>query len=431
MLRPSVSFYTFGCRLNQAETATLSASFRNNGYDIVDFGEAPADVVVVNTCTVTQNGDADTRKLVNRIAREQPAAGVALVGCQAQLQQEQLTALPNVRWVVGNARKLDLVSLIEEQAADTDAALVECGPMSREAFTMPAAGVDRVHTRANLKIQDGCDFYCLFCTIPYARGRARSRLLDDLLAEAVTLTAAGHRELVLTGVNIGTYADSGATFLGAVERLLATPQLERLRISSIEPTTIPEALLPLIAATPQLCAHLHIPLQSGCDSVLYRMNRRYTCAEYREFLLRADQQVPGVCLGTDVIVGYPGETDADFDETVAFIEALPFAYLHVFSYSEREQAASRKLPDPVPRRTVAQRSRVLRELSSTKREAYHARFLEQTLPVLFERCRDGWWDGLTDNYIRVRVRAGRDLTNVVAPVTLERSDGALVSGSLA
>lgn len=424
-----VSFYTFGCRLNQAETASIARGFERCGYDVVDFSQ-PADMVVVNTCTVTENGDADTLKLVRRIARRQPTARVALVGCQAQLQASDLKDLANVHWVVGNNDKMDLVSIINADPHPAETA-VHAGAISRQPFTLTDTSVDHLHTRANLKIQDGCDFFCLFCTIPYARGRGRSRVFADLMQSARDLLTAGHRELILTGVNVGTYEHEDRGILQVVQSLLQLPDLLRLRISSIEPTTIPTALFPLMAGDTPLCRHLHIPLQSGSDHVLKKMNRRYLTAEYRDFLLQAHQAIPDLCLGTDVMVGYPVETEAHFDETVDFLRELPFAYFHVFSYSERELAKSDLLGPPLDVHEVRRRSRLLRQLSDRKRHLYMERFIGRDVPILFEQQKDGWWTGLSDTYIRVKVRSNHDLTNHHLPVRLEAIDGLAMTGQLA
>ena len=277
-----VSFYTLGCRLNQAETAALQHAFEGSGYPVVDFGD-DCEVVVVNTCTVTANGDADTRRLVNRVQRNQPGVKVALIGCQAQLQADTLAAYPGVKWVVGTQEKMQLPLLVAEEYGD-DETHIHVSDISKENFTMPVAAVDRYHTRVNLKIQDGCNFFCSFCEIPYARGRARSREYGDILHEAKHLLDSGHSEIVLTGINVGCYNDENRNLLNVLEGLLPLEGLERLRISSIEPTTIGQQVLELVRDNPKLCRHLHIPLQSGCDTILRRMNRRYRTEEFKEFM---------------------------------------------------------------------------------------------------------------------------------------------------
>ena len=277
-----IAFYTFGCRLNQAETAIMQQSFDGNAVHVVDWKDQP-DVLIVNTCTVTENGDADTRKLVNKVRKINPDVQIALVGCQAQVQKEKLLTLPNVKWVVGNEKKMDIADIVK--SADADAAPQLITPtIQRKSFTIPFVGFDHLHTRANLKIQDGCDFFCGFCEIPYARGRARSREFDDLLNEARHLAESGHHELILTGINIGTYAYEGKTLVDVINALSEIEALWRIRISSIEPTTIAEEIVQKLAEPGKLCRYLHIPIQSGSDDILKAMNRKYNVAEFAEFI---------------------------------------------------------------------------------------------------------------------------------------------------
>ena len=301
-----ISFYTFGCRLNQSETASIQNSFEQGGYQVVGFDE-PSDIVVINTCTVTEGGDADTRHLVHKVNRLNPTARIALVGCQAQIQKEQLAHLPNVRWIVGNGRKMDLLSVFNE-FPEPERAQVITPAIEREPFSLPIASVDPDHTRANIKIQDGCDFFCSFCEIPYARGRARSRVFEDIFIEASALVTAGHKELILTGINIGTYSYQDKTLMDVIKAMNALEGLERLRISSIEPTTISKDIFNYMGQGHKLCRYLHIPLQSGDDEILREMKRKYTVDEFSDFVRQAEAQVPHIWIGTDVIVGFPGET---------------------------------------------------------------------------------------------------------------------------
>ncbi|NOX37207.1 MAG: tRNA (N(6)-L-threonylcarbamoyladenosine(37)-C(2))-methylthiotransferase MtaB [Calditrichaeota bacterium] len=420
-----VAFYTFGCRLNQAETAIIEQSFRQQGYRIVDVRE-PADVVVINTCTVTENGDADTRRLIHRVVRTNPSARIALVGCQAQVQRDRLLEMPNVYWVVGNAEKMEFLSILQEGIPETP--VVRTPTIPRTPFTIPVAGLDTRHTRANLKIQDGCDFFCSFCEIPFARGRARSREFQDIIREARELVRAGHHELVLTGINIGTYSDGDKQLVDVVEALLSIPELWRLRISSIEPTTIPDALVELMQSHERFCRHLHVPLQSGSNRILARMKRKYTAEEFAEFIWRVHQQIPEVCLGTDVIVGFPGETDDDFEETYRLLKELPLAYFHVFRYSERDHAPSRRYADKVDREVIIERSARLRELSARKRRLYYQQFIGKTERVLFEQKKGGFWIGLTDTYIRVKVQSDQDLHNRLMSVRLTGVEDQMMTG---
>jgi threonylcarbamoyladenosine tRNA methylthiotransferase MtaB len=282
-------------------------------------------------------------------------------------------------------------------------------------FALDGVG-DYSTTRANVKIQDGCQFMCAFCLIPFARGRERSRFVDDAVREAEALVQRGHRELVLTGVNIGQYRDQGLDLLGLITRLEAIEGLKRIRISSIEPTTIPEGLLEYMKTSRKLCRFLHVPLQSGDDGILQNMNRRYSVQEYRKAMEWAVDMIPDVCFGTDVMVGFPGEGQREFANTLSFIQDQPFAYVHVFSYSPRPGTASTKMAGQVSSEDIKERSQALRELSRHKREVFQQRFLGRELFVLFEHEADGVWSGLTDHYIRVDVRASRNLKNTIQSV---------------
>ncbi|NQY74786.1 MAG: tRNA (N(6)-L-threonylcarbamoyladenosine(37)-C(2))-methylthiotransferase MtaB, partial [Candidatus Margulisbacteria bacterium] len=356
MSKRNITFYNQGCRLNQAETAILERSFEADGYRVMQ--DQPSDIVVVNTCTVTENGDRDTRQLVNRINRENPNVKIALVGCQAQILKEELLKLPNVNWVIGNAQKMNLTKII-----NTDETNVVIAPkIERKSFTLPISGIDRRHTRANLKVQDGCDFYCAFCIIPFARGPARSRDFSDAIREAIELVAAGHKELVLTGINLGTYHFKGKSIFDLIKALNRIQGLERIRISSIEPTTIPDELVSLMGSS-KLCRYFHVPIQSASNAMLKAMNRHYNLEEYDAFLKSVFEVVPDAGLGTDVIVGFPGETDAHFQETVDYLASSPLSYFHVFSYSERRIARSRKLSGKIEPSVIQERSRILRALS--------------------------------------------------------------------
>jgi len=422
-----ISFYTFGCRLNQSETASIQNSFEQDGYKIVGFDE-PSDIVVINTCTVTKGGDADTRYLVHKVNRLNPKADIALVGCQAQIQKERLAGLPNVRWIVGNARKMDLVSVFNEFPRPLTAQVVT-PTIERGAFVQNIS-IDRDHTRANIKIQDGCDSFCSFCEIPYARGRARSRVFEDIFTETQVLLAAGHKELILTGINIGTYSNSDKMLMDIIKRLDTLEGLERVRISSIEPTTISKDIFSYMGEGHKLCRYLHVPLQSGDDEILREMKRQYTVEDFSDLVRDAAAQVPQICIGTDVMVGFPGETDAHFERTREVLRELPVHYFHVFSYSPRHMAKSRLMGN-VPAKKVQERSQILRDLSQRKRRIFHESLLGSTQFVLFEHPKaDGWQNGLTDHYVRVKIKDAHDLFNQVLPVRLKHIDGQVVVGEL-
>lgn len=423
-----ISFYTFGCRLNQSETASILNSFKQGGYQVVGFDE-PSDIMVINTCTVTEGGDADTRHLVHKAHRLNPQARIALVGCQAQIQKEHLASLPGVRWIVGNSRKMDLMSVFKEYP-EPETAQVITPSIDREAFTVGESSIDPTHTRANIKIQDGCDFFCSFCEIPYARGRARSRVFDDIFKEAKDLVDSGHQELVLTGINIGTYSNQGKSLMDVIQAMDSLEGLARLRISSIEPTTIAKDIFKHMGAGHKLCRYLHIPMQSGDDEILEGMKRKYNVEEFSDFVGQAQKRVPEICIGTDVIVGFPGETDDHFERTCHVLMALPIHYFHVFSYSPRHMAKSR-LMETMPAEIIAKRSQILRDLSQRKRHLFYESLLGTTQTVLFEHAKgDSWQNGLTDNYVRIKVKETKDLFNQLLAVRLKYIEGQSVVGEI-
>ena len=419
-MKKKVALYTVGCRLNQSETAVLTDRLMERGYQKVECGE-PIDLLVLNTCTVTENAEADCRRVIRRTLRHSPNAFVAVTGCYAQTGMKTLQNVPGVDLVLGNQYKMTLPDYLEDVphlAKHSAAQVRHSGTMDREDFVQEGVGTYAT-TRANLKIQDGCNFMCSFCLIPFARGRERSRRIDDAVREAERLVERGHRELVLTGVNVGRFKHGPVGLLELIQRLEAVPGLARIRISSIEPTTIPDALLDYMSTSDKLCRFLHVPLQSGHDDVLAAMNRRYTVSDYTSWVERAVQTVPDVCVGTDVLVGFPGETDRQFSATRQVIEDLPVAYAHVFRYSSRPGTPAARAGNPVPRSVISTRSRLLSRLSRTKRMQFSQRFLDQERDVLFEAVgKNGLWTGVTDNFLRVGVPHSSSLTNQIRKVRL-------------
>ena len=424
------SFHTLGCRLNQAETATISATFAARGYSIVEYGDE-TDVCVINTCSVTESAEAKCRQAVRAVLHHSPQAYVVVTGCYAQVGVEALRHIAGVDMIVGTEHKMWLVDLIDPPQKSAQPQVVHSQKISRGDFTIEGVGYYPDHTRANLKIQDGCNFACAFCIIPFTRGGARSRTLNDIVREAHGLVERGHRELVLTGVNIGTYSSAGHDLLGALQALERVDGLERLRISSIEPTTVPEAVVEWMATSSKLCPYLHVPVQSGDDQVLQRMKRHYTRAEFVAFVEQVATRVPDVCLGTDVMVGFPGEDERAFTNTRTLLADLPLAYGHVFSYSERPHTYARRYTDTVPPQVIQERSRILRELSGRKKAAFYRQSLGRTMRVLFERREDsGLYTGFSDNYIKVGVAIEDEVANQLLPVRLCGVERGLALGRL-
>jgi len=420
------SLHTLGCRLNQSETALIEDRLRADGYDIVPFGES-ADLGIVNTCTVTREADAKSRQLVRSFIRKNPDAFVAVIGCYAQMGADALSDIQGVDLIIGNQEKLNVVDYLSNSKQDTP--LVIRDRIDRDDFEIAFAGELPLDRRANLKIQDGCDFMCTFCIIPFARGRARSRSMENLLDEARSLVERGAKEIVLTGVNIGTFSHSDADLVDLVDALNEIPDLARIRISSIEPTTIPEALFDRMNdPNHTLVPYLHIPLQSGSDRVLTAMKRKYSAAEYLDFLRHAAQRVPGIGMGTDIMVGFPGETDEEFNDTFELFQESPLHYAHVFKYSEREGTASVRMGDTVSPEIASRRSAVLRRESAIKRIDFYERNAGNQLDVLFEQEENGYWTGYTGNYIRVAAASDMPLKNELHAITLEGTIGDLAIG---
>jgi len=405
--RPRASLHTLGCRLNQAETAMLGDLLRGEGYAIVPFGEA-TDLLVLNTCSVTENAEKDCRYAVRKTLRHSPGAFVAVTGCYAQTGRDELRHLPGIDLVLGNQFKLELpkyLPAVDGLRKFPTAKVHHTRTIERQDFTLPGTAYSD-STRALLKIQDGCDFMCSFCIIPFARGHERSRVLDDVLREAESLAAHGYKELVLTGVNIGRYQYRKISLVDLLERLESVPGIERIRISSIEPTTVTRELLEYMATSEKLCRYLHIPLQSGDDGILAAMNRKYRVRDYADLVDTACGLISDLGLGTDLMVGFPGEGDKEFDNTLRVATDLPFSYCHVFSYSPRPSTAAARMKNPVPEAVIKKRSRTLSDLSRMKSRAYHERHIGRTVRALFERGkRDGFSIGLTDNFMRVAMTA--------------------------
>ncbi len=391
MLAPTVSFNTVGCRLNQAETALMRAAFLDAGYRMAARGEA-ADVCVVHGCVVTAKAEQNSLRLA-RAARRRPGGMVVLAGCPVSAGTCAVRAAVSADLLADQVGKFRLPQLLASRGFPAPAASPR--PM------LPVFET----TRAIVKIQDGCSFGCAYCIVPRARGPSVSRPLADIVAEVGGLVRAGFREIVLTGANIGCYADGGRMLVDLLDALETVPGLERLRLSSIEPSTVERAVLERLARSAILCRHLHLPLQSGSDRILRAMGRRYTARGYESFLETAAARAEGLSLGADVIAGFPGETDADFEATLALIERHPFANLHVFSYSRRPGTRAALLPDPVPPAAARDRAARLAALARKKREAFARSWLGRPVSVLVERLApDGTAGGWTREYLWTEIR---------------------------
>ncbi len=425
-----VSFYTLGCRLNQAETAIIARSLQSQGYEITDYGQ-PADLTVINTCTVTEQADAKCRQAVRKTLRNSPDTFVAVVGCYAQMAVDTIKDIPGVDLIVGNEHKLKLFDYLNGLQKQDKPMVVHSPKISREEFTIESYGLYDNATRANLKIQDGCNFVCSFCIIPTARGAARSRKMADILLEANKLVDLGHQELVLTGVNIGTYSSKNNTIATILNELEKITDLKRIRISSIEPTTISKKVIEMMADSEKICNHLHIPLQSGDDRILKMMRRKHNSKEFAEFIDFVHHTVPDVGVGTDVMVGFPSEDDGAFINTKKYLADLPISYYHVFTYSDRKGTSAHKMPDKVPYDIKKKRTNILIEQGKRKKHTFFDKNMNKTLPVLFEqKNRDSLWTGYTSNYMSVALKSEEDLHNKIRNVSLLSINGDQISGNL-
>ncbi|MBR6267354.1 MAG: tRNA (N(6)-L-threonylcarbamoyladenosine(37)-C(2))-methylthiotransferase MtaB [Selenomonadaceae bacterium] len=403
---PKAAFLTLGCKVNQFETETMEGLFLQRGYELVPFAEK-ADVYVINTCSVTSLSDKKSRQMIRRAQRQNPKAILAAVGCYAQAAPDEVGALEGIRVVLGTRDRSKIVDLVE-QAMNEDGVLNSVSDiMKTEEFEdIPLFGVPS-RTRAFLKIQEGCENFCSYCIIPYTRGPVRSRSLESLHREAEKLIEKGFLEIVLTGIHLGAYGrdlsrKGGSVNLAAAAReALKIAGLKRLRLGSLESIELSEELFELMRQDERFCRHLHLPLQSGSDEILKAMNRHYDTSEFARLIQNVEQAVPGVAISTDIIVGFPGETEAMFEESLAFAEKMSFSRMHVFPYSPRDGTIAAKMTDQVPEHIKKERVHRMQELAARKAHDFHRSFLGQTTKVLFETNTEGITDGLTDNYIRV------------------------------
>lgn len=419
----TVAFYTLGCKLNFAETSTIARTFEAAGYRRMQW-EEKADIYVINTCTVTDNADKRFRYLVHGILKRNPEAYIIAVGCYAQTNPDEISRTGGVDLVLGAKDKFKITEYLSSLEKAPATQVHSCDISEVDTYDGSYSLTER--TRAFLKIQDGCDYRCTYCTIPLARGKSRSQPLESVIANAEKIVAAGTYEIVLTGVNTGDWGrglDTGQKFFDLVKALDNVEGLRRVRISSIEPNLITDEILEYIASGDKFMPHFHIPLQSGCDDILRAMKRRYLTPLYRSRIEKIKELMPHACIGADVIVGFPGETEANFEETYRFISSLDVSYLHVFTYSERENTPAWSMAGSVPGKVRAKRSKVLHLLGGRKKAAFYRSQLGSVRPVLFEsENKDGMISGFTDNYVKVRLPWEDGLANTIRNVRLDSAD---------
>ena len=424
----TVSFYTLGCKLNYSETSAIGRQFGAAGYTEVPFKQG-ADICVINTCSVTEFADRKCRKVVRQALRAAPHAHIVVVGCYAQLKPAEIADIPGVDLVLGAAEKFRILDYIDALEKSPGKGLVRAGAVQNaKDFVHAFSYGDR--TRSFLKVQDGCNYKCTFCTIPQARGASRSNTVAQVVANAREIAALGVKEIVLTGVNIGDFGNGTeviegtkprkeALFVDLIRELDRVAGIERFRISSIEPNLCTDEIVDFVARSQRFVPHFHMPLQSGNNKQLAQMRRRYRRELYAERVAHIKRVMPHCCIGVDVIVGFPGETEADFRETYRFISELDISYLHVFTYSERANTPAANMDDVVPLYKRRRRNDMLTTLSEKKKRAFYTAHAGQVRPVLFEQHRDGaLLSGFTDNYIKVEVPYSERLLNTIAPVEL-------------
>ena len=422
-----VAFYTLGCKLNFSETATISRDFNTDRFEQVAF-DSPAEVYVINTCSVTENADRKFKGLVKKALRQNPDAFIAAIGCYAQLQPQELAEVSGVDLVLGATEKFKLIDYLGDLTKKPSGAVHSCEIGAANYYESSFSLDDR--TRAFLKVQDGCDYKCTYCTIPRARGISRSDSLENIIKQALLITEKGIKEIVLTGVNIGDYGKGEFgnkkhehTFLDLITALDQIEALKRIRISSIEPNLLSDKVIDFVANSRAFVPHFHIPLQSGSDEILRKMKRRYLSGLYRDRVAQIKSLMPNACIGGDVIVGFPGETDEAFLETYNFIAGLDISYLHVFSYSERPNTEAITMGDVVPLAVRNKRSKMLRGLSAKKRRSFYEAQLGEKVNVLFENeNKKGYITGFSENYIKVRAPWDPHLANRIENLLLQEID---------
>ncbi|MBT7135507.1 MAG: tRNA (N(6)-L-threonylcarbamoyladenosine(37)-C(2))-methylthiotransferase MtaB [Polaribacter sp.] len=423
----NVAFYTLGCKLNFSETSTIARNFENEGFKRVDFEET-ADIYVINTCSVTDNADKRFKSIVKNALKKNSEAFLIAVGCYAQLKPEELAAVDGVDLVLGATEKFNVTSYINDLTKNNVGEVHSCEISEADFYVGSYSIGDR--TRAFLKVQDGCDYKCTYCTIPLARGISRSDTLENVIHNAKEISSKGIKEIVLTGVNIGDYGKGEFgnkkhehTFLELVKKLDNVEGIHRLRISSIEPNLLKDETIEFVSKSKSFVPHFHIPLQSGSDELLKKMKRRYLVQTYTNRVSKIKEVMPNACIGVDVIVGFPGETDELFLETYNYLNEMDISYLHVFTYSERPNTEAVKLDGVVPKKIRAKRSKMLRGLSAKKRRSFYESQLGKTGKVLFENeNKEGFINGFTENYVKVKTPWNPELVNTLHTISLTEID---------
>lgn len=431
-----IAFYTLGCKVNQADTASMENLFLRSGHQLVSF-DGEADVYIINTCVVTNTGQRKSRQTIHRAIRKNPNALIVVTGCYPQTAAEEVKAIAGVDMIIGNQDRAQIVQLVEERLAhrQTDTLDAVHKLTASTAFEEMAAGDITDKTRAFLKIQEGCNQFCTYCIIPYARGPLRSRSLESIRTETQRLISAGFKEIVLIGIHLGCYGKEnpdGPTLYDAVKTVLDVPGVQRLRLGSLESVEVEPRLLTLMQEDARFCRHLHLPLQSGCDKVLQAMHRPYTTAKFKTLLADIKTRVPDIAITTDVIVGFPGETEADFETTCKFAESCGFSKMHIFPFSTRKGTPAEKFAGAVTEAVKKERADILGRIDETMHKTFLQAMVGQNAEVLFEQpAGEDYFEGLTGNYQRVFVKSGgRNLGGEILPVKITAFDGEKLLGEI-
>lgn len=431
-----IAFYTLGCKVNQADTASMENLFLRSGHQLVSF-DGEADVYIINTCVVTNTGQRKSRQTIHRAIRKNPNALIVVTGCYPQTAAEEVKAIAGVDMIIGNQDRAQIVQLVEERLAhrQTDTLDAVHKLTASTAFEEMAAGDITDKTRAFLKIQEGCNQFCTYCIIPYARGPLRSRSLESIHTETQRLISAGFKEIVLIGIHIGCYGKEnpdGPTLYDAVKTVLDVPGVQRLRLGSLESVEVEPRLLTLMQEDARFCRHLHLPLQSGCDKTLQAMHRPYTTAKFQTLLADIKTKVPDIAITTDVIAGFPGETEADFETTCKFAESCGFSKMHIFPFSARKGTPAEKFAGAVTEAVKKERADILGKIDETMHKTFLQAMVGQTAEVLFEQpAGEDYFEGLTGNYQRVFVKSGgRNLGGEILPVKITAFDGEKLLGEI-
>lgn len=431
-----IAFYTLGCKVNQADTASMENLFLRSGHQLVSF-DGEADVYIINTCVVTNTGQRKSRQTIHRAIRKNPNALIVVTGCYPQTAAEEVKAIAGVDMIIGNQDRAQIVQLVEERLAhrQTDTLDAVHKLTASTAFEEMAAGDITDKTRAFLKIQEGCNQFCTYCIIPYARGPLRSRSLESIRTETQRLISAGFKEIVLIGIHLGCYGKEnpdGPTLYDAVKTVLDVPGVQRLRLGSLESVEVEPRLLTLMQEDARFCRHLHLPLQSGCDKTLQAMHRPYTTAKFKTLLADIKTKVPDIAITTDVIVGFPGETEADFETTCKFAESCGFSKMHIFPFSARKGTPAEKFAGTVTEAVKKERADILGRIDETMHKTFLQAMVGQNAEILFEQpAGEDYFEGLTGNYQRVFVKSsGRNLGGEILPVKITAFDGEKLLGEI-